>query len=175
MPMAQPCFSHHSLVFMKKCFLLAGADGAGDVQSATLGELHWLMQKVLRAALCRRDQSAMAWLRPCLASQVSTVGELQEQHSNQYIQHLLHFCEFMTNRIAKTKTKKMTQMCWVMLPPHRLTATSDSLKEKLLGKQERFPETLYLVKKKSYIIVSSHYIGDPLVLWKYNSLVKEVQ
>lgn len=147
MPTAQPCFSHHSPIFMKKCFLLAGADGVGDVQNATLGELHWLMQKVLRAALCRRDQSAKAWLRACLASQVSSVGELQEQHSSQYSQHLLPFCEFMTNCSAKPKTKMMSQMCWRMLPPHRLTATSDSLQVKQTGKQKRFPEELYLVKK----------------------------
>lgn len=75
-----------------------------------------------RAALCRRDQSAKVWLRACLASQVSRVGDLQEQHSNQYAQHLLPFCELMTNRTAKLKTKKMTQMCWVMLPPHGLAA-----------------------------------------------------
>lgn len=61
----------------------------GDTQRATLGELHWLMQKVLRAALCRRDQSAKVWLRACLASQVSSVGDLQEQHSSQYAQRLL--------------------------------------------------------------------------------------
>lgn len=65
---------------MKKCFPLAGADGVGDIQSATLGELHWLMQKVLRAALCRGDQSAKVWLRACSASQVSSVRHLQEQH-----------------------------------------------------------------------------------------------
>lgn len=76
-------------VCKKKCFPLAGADSVGDTQSATLGELHWLMQKVLRAALCRRDRNAKVWLRACLASQVSSVGDLQEQHSSQYAQHLL--------------------------------------------------------------------------------------
>lgn len=72
-------------------------------------------------------------------------------------------------------------MCWVMLPPHRLTATSDSLKVRQLGKQARpsFQRNLVPKQKKakflSPVTISViHVLSWSRVLWKkYNKSVNQ--